>query len=56
MRILSKEIDGKDSSGRIKLCAEESEDIYHAYNILEVGDSLRFISSYTFIHVFILFE
>lgn len=41
MRILSKEIDGKDASGRIKLCAEESEDMYHLYNILAEGDSVR---------------
>ena len=42
MRILSKEIDGKDASGRIKLCAEESEDMYHLYNILAEGDSVRY--------------
>ena len=38
----SKEIDGKDASGRIKLCAEESEDMYHLYNILAEGDSVRY--------------
>ena len=41
MRILKKEIEGKDSSGRVQVCADENEDIYHVYNIIEEGDSLR---------------
>ena len=45
MRILCKEIDGKDSSGRIQICTDEAEDMYHAYNIIEKGDSLRLLNT-----------
>ena len=41
MRVLHREIDSKDSSGRVKVQAEEAEDMYHLYNIVSVGDSIK---------------
>jgi len=40
MRILKREISGKDQSGRLKVQADEAEDMYHLYNIISVGDSI----------------
>jgi protein pelota len=41
MRILKREISGKDQSGRLKVQAEEAEDMYHLYNIISVGDAIE---------------
>ena len=41
MRIIHRDIDGKDLSGQIKVQAEEPEDMYHLYNIIAEGDSIR---------------
>lgn len=41
MRLLHRDIDGKDSSGKIKVQAEEAEDMYHLYNIISVGDEIK---------------
>ena len=40
MRLLRKAID-RGSSGELKLEPEEQEDMWHAYNLIAVGDSLR---------------
>lgn len=41
MRILKQEISGKDQSGRLKVQAEEAEDMYHLYNIISIGDAIE---------------
>ena len=41
MKIVKRDIDGKDSSGKVKLQAEEAEDMYHLYNIIAEGDSIK---------------
>ncbi|XP_028931465.1 protein pelota homolog [Ornithorhynchus anatinus] len=40
MRLLKKELE-KDNAGRVTLVPEEAEDMWHAYNLLQAGDSLR---------------
>ncbi|XP_058877485.1 protein pelota homolog [Acipenser ruthenus] len=40
MKLLSKDIE-KDNCGQVALVAEEPEDMWHTYNLLQVGDSLR---------------
>lgn len=40
MRLISKSLD-RGSSGEIKLVPEEQEDMWHAYNLISTGDSLR---------------
>ena len=40
MKMIHKDIT-KDSSGQITLCPEDGEDMWHAYNLLQPGDSLR---------------
>jgi protein pelota len=40
MRLLRKNID-RGSGGELKLEPEEQEDMWHAYNLIAVGDSLR---------------
>ncbi|XP_076346162.1 pelota mRNA surveillance and ribosome rescue factor isoform X2 [Tachypleus tridentatus] len=40
MKLLSKEID-KDGTGNVTIIPEESEDMWHAYNLVAEGDSLR---------------
>ncbi|KAI8816465.1 uncharacterized protein EV422DRAFT_283425 [Fimicolochytrium jonesii] len=40
MKLISKHID-KDKSGRVTLLPEESEDMWHAYNLISKGDSLK---------------
>ena len=40
MRLLHKNID-KKFSGSVSLIAEEAEDMWHAYNLISVGDKLR---------------
>ncbi|CAF3151468.1 unnamed protein product [Rotaria sp. Silwood2] len=40
MRLIKKNID-RGSSGELKLEPEEQEDMWHAYNLIAVGDSLR---------------
>jgi len=40
MRLIKKYID-RGSSGEVKLEPEEQEDMWHAYNLIAVGDSLR---------------
>ena len=40
MRLIKKNLD-RGSGGEIKLVPEEQEDMWHAYNLIAVGDSLR---------------
>lgn len=40
MRLIKKNID-RSLSGSLKLEPEEQEDMWHAYNLIAVGDSLR---------------
>ncbi|KAM8961370.1 LOW QUALITY PROTEIN: protein pelota homolog [Pelodytes ibericus] len=40
MKLISKDIE-KDNAGQVTLVPEEAEDMWHTYNLLQVGDSLR---------------
>lgn len=40
MKIVSRHIE-RDGSGRVTLSAEEDEDMYHIYNLIQPGDHLR---------------
>lgn len=40
MRLLGKQID-KDGCGEVKMIPEEPEDMWHAYNLIAVGDRIR---------------
>uniref|UniRef100_A0A3B5LIW8 Protein pelota homolog n=1 Tax=Xiphophorus couchianus TaxID=32473 RepID=A0A3B5LIW8_9TELE len=40
MKLLNKDIE-KDNAGQVTLVPEEAEDMWHTYNLLQVGDSLR---------------
>ena len=40
MKLVHKSLD-KKNAGEITLIAEESEDMWHAYNLINVGDYLR---------------
>ena len=66
MKLLGKQLD-KAGVGRIKLLPQEPEDLWHAFNIIAVGDrvvakTIRFVfiiktrfSSFVFICMFTLF-
>uniref|UniRef100_A0AAY3ZZ59 Protein pelota homolog n=1 Tax=Denticeps clupeoides TaxID=299321 RepID=A0AAY3ZZ59_9TELE len=40
MKLLHKDIE-KDNAGQVTLVPDEAEDMWHTYNLLQVGDSLR---------------
>ncbi len=40
MKLLSRNID-KKGAGYVQLVAEEAEDMWHAYNLISIGDYLR---------------
>ncbi|XP_012675966.1 protein pelota homolog [Clupea harengus] len=40
MKLLQKDIE-KDNAGQVTLMPEEAEDMWHTYNLVQVGDSLR---------------
>uniref|UniRef100_A0A3Q3H086 Protein pelota homolog n=1 Tax=Kryptolebias marmoratus TaxID=37003 RepID=A0A3Q3H086_KRYMA len=40
MKLINKDIE-KDNAGQVTLTPEEAEDMWHTYNLLQVGDSLR---------------
>ncbi|XP_073416640.1 protein pelota homolog [Dendrobates tinctorius] len=40
MKLVSKDIE-KDNAGQVTLVPEEAEDMWHTYNLLQAGDSLR---------------
>ena len=44
MKIIKKDIDGKDGSGSVVLQAEEPEDMWHAYNLIVDGDWVRTVT------------
>ena len=44
MKIISKNISTKDGAGKIKLRAEDSEDMWHAYNLIVAGDLVRTVT------------
>ncbi len=53
MKLLGKQLD-KSNAGRIKLQPQEPEDLWHAFNIIVVGDrvtakTLRFVLCLIFI-------
>ncbi|XP_071000677.1 protein pelota homolog isoform X1 [Oncorhynchus clarkii lewisi] len=39
MKLLHKDIE-KDNAGQVTLMPEEAEDMWHTYNLLQIGDSL----------------
>jgi len=41
MRLLRRDIDPKDGQGSVTLLPEELEDMWHAYNLIAVGDHVR---------------
>lgn len=41
MKLVSKDIIEKDNAGQVTLIPEEAEDMWHTYNLLQIGDSLR---------------
>ena len=41
MRIIKKKIVSKNSSGFVKVQADESEDIYYLYNLISTGDYVK---------------
>lgn len=41
MKLVSKDVSAKDGSGQVALIPEEDEDMWHAFNIIAEGDSLR---------------
>eukprot|EP00386_Alphamonas_edax_P009304 GDKI01030640.1.p1 GENE.GDKI01030640.1~~GDKI01030640.1.p1 ORF type:complete len:421 (+),score=108.11 GDKI01030640.1:106-1368(+) len=41
MKLLSKQIDGKDGGGVVTLIPEESEDLWHLYNLVTKGDRVK---------------
>jgi len=41
MKLLKKEIIAKNQSGRIELQPDEDEDMWHLYNIIRAGDSIK---------------
>lgn len=41
MKLLKKQISEKDGAGSVVLRAEEPEDMWHMYNLIHVGDSVK---------------
>ena len=41
MKLLHKYIDYHDKSGKVSLIAEDGEDMWHTYNLLQIGDQLQ---------------
>eukprot|EP00118_Oscarella_pearsei_P015218 m.136139 g.136139 ORF g.136139 m.136139 type:complete len:385 (+) comp38172_c1_seq102:40-1194(+) len=41
MKLVYKDINGKNGSGSVTLVPEEAEDMWHVYNLIAVNDSLR---------------
>jgi protein pelota len=41
MKILQQNLEGNGSGGTIKMVAEESDDMYHLYNLIEIGDIIH---------------
>lgn len=41
MKVLKQQIGTKDSNGFVRMKTEESEDMWHAYNLIAAGDRVR---------------
>lgn len=41
MKLLKKQISEKDGAGSVLLRAEEPEDMWHIYNLIHAGDSVK---------------
>ena len=41
MRLLKKQISAKDGSGLLLIQPDTAEDLWHAYNLIQVGDHVR---------------
>lgn len=41
MKLVSKDVVEKDGSGQVTMTPDEPEDMWHAYNLISAGDSLR---------------
>jgi protein pelota len=41
MKLVGKHIDHRTHEGRVTLVAEEAEDMWHAYNLIQHGDLVR---------------
>ncbi|CAI5742276.1 unnamed protein product [Hyaloperonospora brassicae] len=41
MKLLKKQISEKDGAGSVVLRAEDPEDMWHTYNLIHVGDSVK---------------
>lgn len=41
MKLLERDISGKDGQGRVVVQAEDPEDMWHIYNIILAGDYVR---------------
>lgn len=41
MKVLKRQINHKDGDGFVQMKTEESEDMWHAYNLIAAGDRVR---------------
>jgi protein pelota len=41
MRIIKKEISAKNGAGTVRMQADDSEDVWHLYNLITEDDSIR---------------
>ncbi|CAN0041055.1 unnamed protein product, partial [Heterosigma akashiwo] len=41
MKLIKRAISEKDGAGTVTLIAEEPEDMWHVYNLISVGDTVR---------------
>lgn len=41
MKLLKRSINGKDGDGMVSLMAQEPEDMWHVYNLLAPGDTVK---------------
>lgn len=41
MKLIKKQISGKNSEGSVKLRAEEEGDMWHAFHLIGIGDYLK---------------
>lgn len=41
MKVLRRQISSKDGDGVVQMKTEEAEDMWHAYNLITIGDRVR---------------
>lgn len=41
MKVLQRQISSKDGDGFVRMKTEEAEDMWHAYNLITIGDRVR---------------